>query len=721
MMKKFICLSFALLSIMQSIAQEYNYDEVFHDYNAYNPDCNFSDEFSSNTSFYSEFLDDFNNPMAIILLGKWETSKANIPSCIYVGSIKNIYTTYRIQAKTDFSFNDRSDCKLTTLNIGAGVHEIGKNAFKNFQFLEKVFFEEEGAILSGHCEEVERCNYDFISQKISSQLERIEEYAFEDCNNLQEVTLPSSIKYIGENAFNVKKTDGQLTINCNALIAPQIEKNTFSEWVKENAHLRVPPCATGYQEWGFTNLEGGIPISADDFTNINYTKTYDGTPDLDLGNNTSFEKDKYTISINSATIFQISNDMLQPCGDVTADNAIVQTQIKFTVYGNGCDNTSGEYMIQEGTINKFEIDLKQILEDYVFAKKIYDDTTTVEYQDGIKVEYWNDGDIKGTNIEFELPTEDILQFVFYKPPYYEGPEVGKQTITIPYGAFNIRNNVYFFGNRNNYSITNGFDERDSLSVDGWIYQNLGKSITIKQICDGNNTAVISSADDLKIKEGYCKIKVDEEPRLNQTAPFKNDTIKGLSIPNDITPATYTGTLVFALDSDGNDTISNICTFTMDIIPPDVIKQLYHNVIFVDNAYNHYTKYQWYKDDQLLNGETKQYITERPELTGRYSVDVTTQNGIKLHSCPTKTFTPTSKLSPTVTSYPNPAKEGVPFTIKLIGGVPEDASIMIFNNAGAQVMRIDNITENTTITLPRGYYSGALISNGKKSGFKIIVE
>ena len=141
-MKKILCFSFALLYALQSIAQNTNnYDDVFHDYNAYNPDCNFSDEFSSNTSFYSEFLDDFNNPMAIILLGKWETSKANIPSCIYVGSIKNIYTTYRIQAKTDFSFNDRSDCQLTTLNIGAGVHEIGKNAFKNFQSLENVFFE----------------------------------------------------------------------------------------------------------------------------------------------------------------------------------------------------------------------------------------------------------------------------------------------------------------------------------------------------------------------------------------------------------------------------------------------------------------------------------------------------------------------------------------------------------------------------------------------------
>ena len=719
-MKKILCFSFALLYALQSIAQNTNnYDDVFHDYNAYNPDCNFSDEFSSNTSFYSEFLDDFNNPMAIILLGKWETSKANIPSCIYVGSIKNIYTTYRIQAKTDFSFNDRSDCQLTTLNIGAGVHEIGKNAFKNFQSLEKVFFEEEGAILSGHCEEVERCNYDFISQKISSQLERIEEYAFEDCNNLQEVTLPSSIKYIGENAFNVKKTDGQLTINCNALIAPQIEKNTFSEWVKENAKLIVPKCATGYQEWGFKEIEGGVPISADDF-DLNYTKTYDGTPYLDLGNNTSFEKDKYTISINSATIFQLLDNVLQPCGDATSDNAIVQTQIKFTVSGNGCDNTSGEYIIpNKGIITPDTIDLKQILEDHVFAKKIYDGTTTVEYQDGIKVEYWNDGDIKGTNIEFELPTEDILQFVFYKPPYYEGPEVGKQPITIPYGGINILNNVY-----DNYSITNDFDER-GLSVDGWIYQNLGKSITIKQICDGNNSAVISSDEDIIINAGYCKIAVEGNPLLNQTALLINNN--NISLPKNIVPGTYKGTIVLTADQNGNDTISDICECEINImVPHDVVKQLYKNVIFVDNSWIGATGYQWYKienDTIKLNNATLQYYHPGKgiELNGQYFVDITINNNGTFRSCPTDPFIPTTKRAATVTSYPNPAKEGVPFTIKLIGGVPEDASIMIFNNAGAQVMRIDNITENTTITLPRGYYSGALISNGKKSGFKIIVE
>lgn len=203
---------------------------------------------------------------------------------------------------------------------------------------------------------------------------------------------------------------------------------------------------------------------------------------------------------------------------------------------------------------------------------------------------------------------------------------------------------------------------------------------------------------------------------------KDSYIINIGVMSDVKPGQYEGKIDFFADENGTRRQNGKpYEFTLTVyLPKNIIKQLYHNVIFVDNHDTLFTAYQWYKNDQALKGETKQYITERPELSGIYSVEVTTQNGIKLHSCSTESFA-TTKLSPTVTPYPNPAKAGVPFTLKLIGGVPENASIMIFNNAGAQVMRIDNVNEYTTITLPRGFYSGALIYDGQKSGFKIIVE
>lgn len=203
---------------------------------------------------------------------------------------------------------------------------------------------------------------------------------------------------------------------------------------------------------------------------------------------------------------------------------------------------------------------------------------------------------------------------------------------------------------------------------------------------------------------------------------KDSYIINIGVMSDVKPGQYNGKIDFFADEKGTRRQNEKpYEFTLTVyLPKNIIKQLYHNVIFVDNHDTLFTAYQWYKNGQPLKGETKQYITERPELSGIYSVEVTTRNGINLHSCSTKSFA-TTKLSPTVTPYPNPAKAGVPFTLKLIGGVPENASIMIFNNAGAQVMRIDNVNEYTTITLPRGFYSGALIYDGQKSGFKIIVE
>lgn len=249
--------------------------------------------------------------------------------------------------------------------------------------------------------------------------------------------------------------------------------------------------------------------------------------------------------------------------------------------------------------------------------------------------------------------------------------------------------------------------------------------------EGKGRVVLSfTTVDANDKINYCIIAVDLEPSLNQTAKVVDNSTTELNIPSNIKPGKYKGKLVFTADEEGKIAVSDTFDFEINIaVPRDVIKTLYTDVIFVDNKYGHYSKYQWCKGEgneaTPIKGSkysNRQYYTEEDRLLDDiYSVILTTTDGIELRSCPFKPDTHTTKLSPTVTPYPNPAKAGVPFTLKLIGGVPENASIMIFNNAGAQVLRIDNVNEYTTITLPRGFYSGALIYDGQKSGFKIIVE
>ena len=231
------------------------------------------------------------------------------------------------------------------------------------------------------------------------------------------------------------------------------------------------------------------------------------------------------------------------------------------------------------------------------------------------------------------------------------------------------------------------------------------------------------------KEGTPKFyKIDNIPGISskpQSIAEQQDnkyTIN-IGVMSDLKPGEYQGTINFYADEEctirqHDDPYSFLTTV---YLPRDLVKQLYHNVIFVDNHDSLFYQYQWYKNDQKIDGEIKQYITEHPELTGKYSVEILTASGIKLHSCNYSYNDATAKRAITVTPYPNPVKAGQPFALKIQNADFENAYILIFNTNGAQVKRIDNVTESTIITLPKGYYSGALISNDEKAGFKIIVE
>ena len=230
------------------------------------------------------------------------------------------------------------------------------------------------------------------------------------------------------------------------------------------------------------------------------------------------------------------------------------------------------------------------------------------------------------------------------------------------------------------------------------------------------------------KPSYYSITVDEIPEMSSegiVTPDNDDTyLIELGTSSNAEPGKYNGTITFFADEQHKAPICEPLKFILTInIPHNVIKQLYENVIFVDNHDELFIGYQWRKNGvEILKPEaTRQYYYERILDGNEYSVDLTMVNGITLTACPITKDELVKTLRTVVTPYPNPAKANQPFTLKIIGGVPENATIMIFNNSGALVQSIDNVTENTTITLPHGYYSGALIYDGQKVGFKIIVE
>lgn len=159
------------------------------------------------------------------------------------------------------------------------------------------------------------------------------------------------------------------------------------------------------------------------------------------------------------------------------------------------------------------------------------------------------------------------------------------------------------------------------------------------------------------------------------------------------------------------------------IPPDVILKLYHNVIFANNHDSLYNKYQWRKDGKDIAGATKQYYTERPELTGNISVLLTPFVGDPIETCPFPTGVSVKKLASNIKVYPNPATAGKEFKVEILDFADDnDYKLLIFSNEGALVKTVTTRERITEVSLPRGIFTIALTANGEKCGyFKIIVE
>ena len=103
--------------------------------------------------------------------------------------------------------------------------------------------------------------------------------------------------------------------------------------------------------------------------------------------------------------------------------------------------------------------------------------------------------------------------------------------------------------------------------------------------------------------------------------------------------------------------------------------------------------------------------------------VTIKDNITVYTCETARGVDISKSSPNpVKTYPNPAVASQEFSIEIMDFDPEASyAIKISNSNGVIVKEIHEATQISTIALPRGVYSGALISSGRKRGFKLIVK
>ncbi len=227
-------------------------------------------------------------------------------------------------------------------------------------------------------------------------------------------------------------------------------------------------------------------------------------------------------------------------------------------------------------------------------------------------------------------------------------------------------------------------------------------------------------------EYYYQIAIEELDINIKGNPLYNNSGYEIPIPlpAKLTSNEYTGSINLFSSSDSKEPILKYKLTIKLLMPQNLILHLYEDVIFVSNGdslYNPY-KWQWYKNGQPINGATRQYIYDNEMSGNTYMCKMQTKDGLEVYTCPFTEPSLTKSLSQSVTIAPNPASEGEPTNVKIANFDPEtDYTITISNSNGVVVRTIYHANENNTINLNRGIYSGALIFNGNKKGFKLIVR
>lgn len=135
------------------------------------------------------------------------------------------------------------------------------------------------------------------------------------------------------------------------------------------------------------------------------------------------------------------------------------------------------------------------------------------------------------------------------------------------------------------------------------------------------------------------------------------------------------------------------------LPAYLIRKHWDDVLFFDNSTKQYTAWQWYKNDQPLNGATGQYFYESGKLNGDYYATVKNAAGVVLPTCPV-TLTPVVTVHP-VTVVPNPVRVSQQAIVKISFTQAEltGASISLLNVQGGELGVVNNVTPATTITMP----------------------
>lgn len=177
----------------------------------------------------------------------------------------------------------------------------------------------------------------------------------------------------------------------------------------------------------------------------------------------------------------------------------------------------------------------------------------------------------------------------------------------------------------------------------------------------DETYLSACGDDDNIQIGYTVHRGDVGDaafvfRNQQTSLISNGTAWTLPLA-DIKPGHYTNAYIAVQDTNCNEIVQ--LPISIDVLyPSSIFEQKWEDVLAVLNSkYNggyNVIAYQWYYNDMPIPGATSSVYYVGPDDTlqpdGKYAVELTTSDGVRLLSCP--------KAAVIQTAAPAPAKKAV---------------------------------------------------------------
>ncbi|MDR0797028.1 MAG: T9SS type A sorting domain-containing protein [Tannerella sp.] len=156
----------------------------------------------------------------------------------------------------------------------------------------------------------------------------------------------------------------------------------------------------------------------------------------------------------------------------------------------------------------------------------------------------------------------------------------------------------------------------------------------------------------------------------------------------------------------------------------MVKAKWGNVLYVENASDKYTRYQWYRDGKEVQGATDVYFSEKDGLIGDYYVRCYKPDGSFDETCPVL-FT-TRSVSVTANVYPSVIKSNDMLNIRIVDAAfGAEAEVEIYSILGLKVYSTKINSAVATIR-PAGLNKGNYIvriklATGEVLNEKIIVR